>query len=96
MDEHAYYVYILASDRNGTLYTGVTNTLKRRIYEHKNGLVPGFTSRYKIHRLVYFESTSDIRSAIAREKKLKRWNRIWKLKLIEEENPEWKDLYDEL
>ena len=87
-----YYVYILTSKRNGTLYIGVTNDLNRRIYEHKNGLVEGFTKKYNTKILVYYESTNSIESAITREKQLKKWNREWKLKLIEENNPMWKDL----
>ena len=91
-----YYVYILANKRNGTLYTGVTNDLIRRIYEHRNGLVDGFTKKYNVKILVHFEQTIDIESAITREKCIKRWKRDWKIKLIEEENPEWKDLSMEL
>ena len=91
-----YYVYIMASKRNGTLYIGVTNNLIRRVYEHKNNLIKGFTSKYGVHRLVYFESTSEVESAILREKQLKKWKREWKLELIEKMNPEWKDLYEEL
>ena len=79
-----YYVYILASKRNGTLYIGVTNDLLRRVREHRLGLVAGFTRQYRIHRLVYFEQTPNVSAAIAREKQLKRWNRQWKLKLMEE------------
>ena len=85
-------VYILASQRNGTLYIGVTNDLKRRVYEHKNGLVEGFTKKYHVALLVWYEQTTDIYSAIRREKQLKKWNRAWKLRLIEENNPEWHDL----
>ena len=92
----SYYVYILTSKRNGTLYIGVTNNLIKRIYEHKNNLVEGFTQRYSVHKLVYFEETSDINSAIKREKQLKKWNRKWKLELIEKKNPNWKDLYEAL
>ena len=88
-----YYVYILASKRNGTLYIGVTNDLVKRVYEHKNNLVKGFTKKYKVHKLVYYEQTKDIKSAIAREKNLKKWNRKWKLELIEGDNADWKDLY---
>ncbi|MFA6467213.1 MAG: GIY-YIG nuclease family protein [Patescibacteria group bacterium] len=88
-----YYVYILASQRNGTLYIGITNDLVRRIYEHKNDLVDGFTKRYKVHRLVYYEIIEDVDSAIMREKQLKKWNRKWKLKLIEASNKDWKDFY---
>ena len=89
-------VYILASKRNGTLYTGVTSDLNKRIYEHKNNLVEGFTKKYDVHRLVYFEPCEDMVSAIAREKQIKKWNRQWKLRLIEEHNPEWRDLYEGL
>ena len=88
----SYYVYILASKRNGTLYIGVTNDLTRRMYEHKNGVIEGFTKKYDVHLLVYFEQTTDIQSAIQKEKQLKKWNRKWKLDLIEESNPTWKDL----
>lgn len=88
-----YYVYILASQRNGTLYIGVTNDLVRRVYEHKQGFVKGFTSRYAVHKLVYFEHTPSIDAALTREKELKKWRRQWKIDLIEEKNPEWADLY---
>lgn len=91
-----YYVYIMASRKNGTLYIGVTNDLIRRVYEHKNDLVDGFTKRYRIHKLVYYEATDSSYSAIAREKLLKKWNRAWKIRLIEKHNPDWKDLYDNL
>jgi len=91
-----HYVYILASKSNGTLYTGVTNDLLRRVYEHKSGLIEGFTQKYKVHRLVYYEHVNDINSAIQREKKLKKWKRNWKIELIESMNPNWHDLYDEL
>ena len=90
---NSYYVYILASKRNGTLYIGVTNNLLKRVGEHKSGVVDGFTKRYSVHLLVYFEETSDINSAILREKQLKNWRRSWKVKLIEDNNPGWKDLY---
>ncbi|MDO9541615.1 MAG: GIY-YIG nuclease family protein [Kiritimatiellia bacterium] len=92
----SYYVYILASKRNGTLYIGVTNSLIRRVYEHKNGLIDGFTKKYNVNRLIYYEQFDDVNSAIHFEKKLKKWNRKWKLVLIERENPEWKDLYEDL
>ena len=92
----SYYVYIMASKRNGTLYIGVTNNLIRRVYEHKHDYMGGFTKQYDVHHLVYFEETGSIEAAIQREKALKRWNREWKLELIEKNNPEWKDLYDEL
>jgi len=91
-----YYVYILASKRNGTIYIGVTNNLKKRIYEHREGLIGGFTKKYNVKILVYFESVSDINSALIREKQLKKWERKWKLELIEKKNPEWKDLYYDL
>ena len=91
-----YYVYILASKRNGTLYTGVTNNLSRRTYEHKESLIDGFTKKYNVKILVYYEQTNDIRNAIAREKCIKRWKRAWKIKLIEETNPQWEDLSLEL
>jgi putative endonuclease len=91
-----YYVYILASHKCGTLYIGITNDLVRRVYEHKNGLTKGFTSLYKVDKLVYFEDTTDVYGAIEREKQLKKWRREWKIQLIESTNPEWKDLYTEL
>ncbi len=90
-----YYVYILASKRNGTLYIGVTSNLMKRIYEHKNKLIDGFTKKYNIDKLVYFEQTKDIKSAITREKQLKKWNRKWKLELIEKTNPNWDDLAED-
>jgi len=86
------YVYILASDRNGTLYVGVTNDIARRMYEHRNDLVDGFTKRYAVHKLVWYELHNDINQAILREKRIKKWNRKWKLRLIEEVNPNWSDL----
>ena len=88
-----YYVYILASKRNGTLYIGVTNDLKRRIYEHKNKLIDGFTKKYNVNMLVWYEQTNDINSALEKEKQLKKWNRQWKIKMIETNNYEWLDLY---
>ena len=91
-----YYVYILASKRNGTLYIGVTNNLIRRVYEHKNDLINGFTKKSKVHMLVYYEHANDIYSAIQREKSLKKWERKWKIELIETMNPDWHDLYEEL
>ncbi|WP_448205495.1 GIY-YIG nuclease family protein [Azospirillum sp. sgz302134] len=90
--EKRFYVYILASRRNGTLYVGMTSNLARRIDEHKSGAVPGFTSEYGIKTLVYYEVYDDAENAIRREKRLKRWNRDWKLKLIEKDNPNWRDL----
>jgi putative endonuclease len=88
-----YYVYILASKKNGTLYIGVTNDLIKRVYEHKNNLADGFTKKYNIHDLVYFEETNDVYEAIQREKQMKKWNRRRKINLIQAENPDWKDLY---
>ncbi len=89
---NSYFVYILASERNGTLYIGVTSNLEQRILQHKNKLFKGFTEKYSIGILVYYEITSSIEQAIAREKQLKKWNRVWKINLIEENNPEWVDL----
>jgi putative endonuclease len=91
-----YYVYILASQRNGTLYIGVTNGLVRRVYEHRTHAVPGFTRRYEVDQLVWFESHDDVTAAIQREKNLKHWLRQWKIALIERGNPTWRDLYDEI
>jgi putative endonuclease len=88
-----YWVYILANRRHGTLYIGVTSDLSGRIYEHRAGLTPGFTSKYGIHTLVYFEAFGFVEEAIAREKRLKRWRRDWKINLIERDNPHWVDLY---
>ena len=96
MTPNNYFVYILANKRNGTLYIGITDNLIKRVYEHKNNLIDGFTKKYNIHGVVYYETTNDIQSAINREKQLKKWIRKWKLELIEKENPEWKDLYDDL
>ena len=96
MEGEKYYVYILASKRNGTLYIGVTNDLIRRVYEHKNDIVDGFTKKYQVHRLVYYEQTDDVYVAIQREKRMKKWNRQWKIELIEKTNPHWRDLYDDL
>jgi putative endonuclease len=90
-----YYIYILASKRNGTLYIGMTNDLTRRISEHKSGSVEGFTKKYSIDKLVYYESTTDVNSAILREKQLKKWKRQWKIDLIEKSNPEWRDLSED-
>ena len=90
------FVYMLASQRNGTLYTGVTSDLIARVEQHKQGLIPGFTNKYHVHRLVYYEKHADIREAIAAEKKLKRWKRSWKIRLTEKINPQWRDLYDDI
>ncbi len=91
-----YYVYILASQRNGTLYVGVTNDLSKRVWDHKHGLSKGFTKEYNVKLLVYYEDFQNIHEAITREKLLKRWKREWKIKLIEDMNPNWKDLYEDL
>lgn len=91
-----YWVYILASKRNGTLYVGMTNDLARRVYEHQTGAVPGFTRKYGVTILVYAEAHQDIDLAAAREKSIKRWRRTWKLALIEERSPEWRDLAEDL
>ena len=88
-----YYVYLTASGKHGTLYLGVTNNLVRRIYEHKSKVVPGFTSQYSVTRLVWYEVYDDATNAITREKEMKKWRRDWKIRLIEEDNPDWSDLY---
>ena len=90
--QHQYYLYILSNKFNGTLYIGVTNNLERRMFEHKNKLVEGFTKRYDLTKLIYFESFQYVNDAIRREKQLKNWNRQWKIELIEKDNPDWNDL----
>ena len=90
------YTYIMASKRNGTIYVGVTSDLIKRVYQHRNNLIEGFTSKYKVHHLVYYEQHLDITTAIRREKRLKEWRRKWKLALIEENNSRWRDLYPEI
>ncbi len=90
-----YYVYILSNSTNSTLYVGMTNDLCRRLYEHKNKLISGFTKKYNIHKLVYFEKTTDVKAAIQREKRLKKWNREWKFELIKTNNPNLNDLSEE-
>ncbi|MEK9143508.1 MAG: GIY-YIG nuclease family protein [Patescibacteria group bacterium] len=92
----SYYVYILTNKRNGTLYIGMTNDLIRRIYEHRSKLVDGFTKKYALTKLVYYEHHERPMDAITREKQIKKWNRLWKLKLIEVKNPTWEDLYETL
>ena len=92
----AYWVYILASKRGGTLYIGVTNNLVRRVYEHREGLAESFTKRYGIKTLVYFEPHETIATALQREKNIKHWSREWKIDLIVASNPEWRDLYEEI
>jgi putative endonuclease len=89
-------VYIMASKRHGTLYVGVTSDLVRRVYEHKTDALEGFTKKYGVHSLVYYESTEDVETAIQREKQLKNWQRAWKTALIERSNPDWRDLYEDL
>jgi putative endonuclease len=96
MRDHVYFVYVLASRRNGTLYVGVTSDLAKRVQEHREGLVPGFTRKYGVKLLVYFELHHDINTAILREKRITRWHRKWKLELIEAANPQWRDLWFEL
>ena len=96
MNEKTFYVYILASKRNGTLYTGVTNNLLRRVLEHKDKIIKGFTAKYGVDKLVYFESHKYINNAIQRESNIKAWKRKWKLELIEENNKGWRDLFYEL
>jgi putative endonuclease len=91
-----YHVYLLASRRNGTLYCGVTSDLIKRVWEHKEGVVQGFTERYGVKTLVWFETHEDVIEAIAHEKQIKEWKRAWKLEMIEKANPTWRDLYEEL
>jgi len=95
-EEKDYYIYIMASQRNGTSYIGITLNLIDRVYKHKKGIYKGFTNRYKVDKLVYYEMYGDVYDAIDREKQLKKWNRKWKLDLIEKVNPQWQDLYDNL
>ena len=90
------YVYITASERNGTLYIGVTSDLIKRIWQHRNKVIEGFTEKYNVAMLVYYESCDDMNSAILREKQMKKWNRAWKLRIIEEMNPNWEDLYNQI
>jgi putative endonuclease len=96
MSERQYYVYILASQKYGTLYIGITSNLINRVYQHKKGVVAGFTKKYHIYKLVYYEAHCDARGAILREKQMKEWRRDWKINLIERDNPYWLDLYCEL
>jgi len=90
----SYFIYLMASRKNGTLYAGVTSDLIRRVHQHKNGLVEGFTDRYAVHLLVWFEATPSVEAAIQREKQIKNWKREWKIALIEKGNPGWLDLYE--
>jgi Predicted endonuclease containing a URI domain len=96
MSTKEYFVYLVASKKRGTLYTGITNNLIKRIYEHKKGVVEGFTKKYQVHQLVYFEKHIDVLEAISREKVIKKWRREWKFNLIEQDNPHWIDLYSEI
>jgi putative endonuclease len=96
MLSRGYFVYLLASRRNGTLYVGVTSDLTKRVWEHKHGLAEGFTKKYGVKSLVWFEQTDSIESAIVREKQIKKWRREWKVELIEKNNPQWKDLFEEI
>ena len=96
MHPKQYFVYLLASERNGTLYIGVTNDLIRRVHEHQQGIADGFTKKHNIKMLVWYEQHTDIEQAIIREKQLKKWNRAWKVELVEKENPLWRDLTGEL
>jgi len=91
-----FYVYLLANKRNGTLYTGVTSNLVQRVWQHKQNIVKGFTKKYDVKLLVYYEAYDSAEAAITREKRIKKWRRAWKLKLIENKNPLWKDLYEEI
>lgn len=95
-NEKQFFVYVLASQRNGTLYIGVTSDLIKRIGEHKEGVIQGFTRRYNVKMLVYYERHENAESAITREKQMKEWKRKWKLELVESFNPDWRDLYDDI
>jgi putative endonuclease len=95
MDRHP-AVYILANEPNGTLYVGTTSNLIKRVWQHKNSQIEGFTQKYKVHRLVYFEKHATMLAAIRREKQLKKWRRAWKIALIEKTNPAWRDLWEDI
>lgn len=95
MDKN-YYVYLLASGRYGTLYTGVTSDLIKRAWQHRESLAEGFTKKYDVKQLVWYEAHNDVKAAITREKQIKKWNRAWKIELIQENNPQWRDLYEEI
>jgi putative endonuclease len=90
------FVYMMASSRNGTLYVGVTSDLVKRVFQHKNDVADGFTKKYRVHDLVWFESTPSIEEAVRKEKQIKDWKRAWKIALIEKENPQWRDLYADI
>jgi putative endonuclease len=94
--DKVFYVYILAKGRNSTFYVGVTSDLVKRVWEHRSGVVPGFTQRYGVKTLVYYEVHTNAEAAILREKRLKKWNRLWKMRIIKEMNPDWRDLYENL
>lgn len=94
--EKQFFVYILASKRNGTLYTGITSNLVQRVWQHKQNMIVGFTNKYNVKILVWYEVYENAENAITREKQIKKWKRAWKLRLIEEKNPHWKDLYEEI
>ena len=94
--EKTFFVYLLASERNGTLYTGITSDLVKRVWEHREGVTEGFTSKYSVKHLVWFEVHDNAVSAITREKQIKKWNRGWKINLIQQENPTWRDLYADI
>ena len=96
MAKKQFYIYIMTNKKRGTLYVGVTSDLIKRVYEHRNGLIDGFTKKYNLDKLVYFEVCDHWEGAINREKRLKRWNRDWKIEAVEKENPNWEDLYDEI
>ena len=96
MKERRYFVYILASKRNGTMYVGVIGNLAGRVAEHRDDLLEGFTKKYGVHQLIWFEEFADIHDAIQREKRIKKWRRAWKLELIEKANPDWRDLFDQI
>ena len=92
----SYFVYLLASKKNGTLYVGVTGDLKKRVWEHNNDFVEGFSKKYRVHNLVYFEEHTNVKQAILRVKQIKRWKRYWKIKLIDQMNPNWDDLFEKI
>lgn len=96
MTEKNFYVYMMASKKNGTIYVGVTSDLKKRVWQHKNNVVEGFTEKYDVHNLVWYEHHENAESAITKEKRMKDWHREWKIKRIVEMNPNWKDLYDDI
>ena len=96
MGEELPVVYIMANKRNGTLYTGVTIDLPGRVWQHKNSVVDGFTKKYNVHLLVYYEVHGDKEAALLRERQIKKWDRQWKIELIEEQNPDWRDLYEDI